>query len=102
MIVIIVVQSKDLFKKNILFYICLSIRLCHPGPCPTCTAMIKRSCLCGRESRTIMCSSNSIIRCENKCGKLKSCQHHICNLVNLIYIFKFDLIIIRFLDLSST
>ncbi|CAF4506158.1 unnamed protein product, partial [Rotaria sp. Silwood2] len=54
--------------------------LCHPGPCPTCTTMIKRSCLCGRESRTVMCSSNSIIKCENKCGKLKSCQHHTCDL----------------------
>ncbi|CAF1054607.1 unnamed protein product [Adineta ricciae] len=55
--------------------------LCHPGPCPTCTTMVKRSCLCGRESQTIMCSSNSLIKCENKCGKLKSCQHHYCELV---------------------
>ncbi|CAF0842233.1 unnamed protein product [Adineta steineri] len=55
--------------------------LCHPGPCPTCTAMIKRSCLCGRETRTIMCSSNLIIKCENKCGKRKSCRHHNCELI---------------------
>ncbi|CAF4465766.1 unnamed protein product, partial [Rotaria magnacalcarata] len=41
--------------------------------------MIKRSCACGRESRIVMCSSNSMIKCENKCGKLKSCQHHTCD-----------------------
>jgi hypothetical protein len=64
-------------------FIYFSTRLCHPGPCPTCTTMIKRSCSCGRETRTVMCSSNSIIKCENQCGKLKSCQHHKCDLVNL-------------------
>ena len=83
MIVIIVVQSKDLLNIKFLSYsFSFLIRLCHPGPCPTCTAMIKRTCLCGRESRTVMCSSNSIIKCENKCGKRKSCQHHTCELVN--------------------
>ncbi|CAF3285115.1 unnamed protein product [Rotaria socialis] len=55
--------------------------LCHPGPCPTCTTMIKRSCACGRESRIVMCSSNAMIKCENKCGKLKSCQHHTCDVI---------------------
>jgi hypothetical protein len=83
MIVIIVVQSKDLLDFDFFsIFILFSIRLCHPGPCPTCTAMIKRSCLCGRQSRTVICSSNSIIKCENICGKRKSCQHHSCELVN--------------------
>jgi hypothetical protein len=86
MIVIIVVQSKDFFKEKFSLISYLLIRLCHPGSCATCTTMIKRSCLCGRESRTVMCSSKSMTKCENKCGKLKSCQHHACDLVNLIYI----------------
>jgi len=55
--------------------------LCHPGPCPPCTTMSKRSCLCGKESRTVMCSSTTIIRCENKCGKLKSCRSHYCEAI---------------------
>ncbi|CAF0726780.1 unnamed protein product [Didymodactylos carnosus] len=55
--------------------------LCHPGPCPTCTAVVKRSCLCGSEKQSVVCSSQAIIKCENVCNKLKNCKKHSCNVI---------------------
>ena len=46
--------------------------------------MTKQPCLCGRESRTVICHSNAILKCEIPCGKLKRCQHHSCEVVGFL------------------
>ncbi|KAK3878523.1 hypothetical protein Pcinc_016866 [Petrolisthes cinctipes] len=52
--------------------------LCHPGPCPPCTAYIKRSCACGAVSRDVKCSQTEPFLCGGVCGKLLNCEGHKC------------------------
>ncbi|CAL4099586.1 unnamed protein product [Meganyctiphanes norvegica] len=52
--------------------------LCHPGPCPPCTAYIKKSCACGAESRDVRCSQTEPFFCEGLCGKELNCGGHNC------------------------
>ncbi|WBW75474.1 shuttle craft like transcriptional repressor/ubiquitin-protein ligase E3 [Schizosaccharomyces osmophilus] len=57
--------------------------LCHPGPCPPCTATVEQFCLCGKESKITRCSGKSrapqeSFRCENICGEVLPCSKHTC------------------------
>ncbi|XP_069161853.1 LOW QUALITY PROTEIN: protein shuttle craft [Procambarus clarkii] len=52
--------------------------LCHPGPCPPCSAFIKKSCPCGAESREVKCSVTEPFICDGVCGKLLNCEGHKC------------------------
>ncbi|CAA21417.1 shuttle craft like transcriptional repressor/ubiquitin-protein ligase E3 [Schizosaccharomyces pombe] len=57
--------------------------LCHPGPCPPCTATVEKFCLCGKESIHARCSNISKVntepfRCENVCDELLPCGEHTC------------------------
>nr|XP_053635030.1 transcriptional repressor NF-X1-like [Cherax quadricarinatus] len=61
--------------------------LCHPGPCPPCTAFIKKQqfdnrCFCGKNSREVVCTQEtfdiSIYECEDKCLRTLECNNHQC------------------------
>ncbi|KAG7176998.1 protein shuttle craft-like [Homarus americanus] len=52
--------------------------LCHPGPCPPCSAFIKRLCPCGAETREVKCSVTEPFICDGVCGKLLNCEGHTC------------------------
>lgn len=52
--------------------------LCHPGPCPDCTAMVKRSCNCGATSMMALCSAQYDLVCKKVCQKLLNCNIHNC------------------------
>jgi hypothetical protein len=54
--------------------------LCHPGPCPPCSAMspIKR-CFCGRTEYRTRCSDIDQGRsCGEVCGRMLNCGRHFC------------------------
>ena len=52
------------------------IDLCHPGPCPTCTAIIDTDCPCGKETRKLKCGEEFL--CEGVCDKPLNCGIHNC------------------------
>mmetsp|Transcript_91503 Transcript_91503/g.218111 ORF Transcript_91503/g.218111 Transcript_91503/m.218111 type:complete len:955 (-) Transcript_91503:59-2923(-) len=54
--------------------------LCHPGPCPRCTAVGgPGSCHCGREqTETTRCGDPKRWSCGQPCGKTLSCGLHAC------------------------
>lgn len=52
--------------------------LCHPGPCPVCSAQAQRTCPCGKTSKIVKCGSSSALLCGDVCGKLLSCCLHNC------------------------
>jgi len=52
------------------------VDLCHPGPCPPCTALVEVECPCGKERRRGKCGEQ--IRCGEQCGKQLSCGVHYC------------------------
>lgn len=52
--------------------------LCHPGPCPPCTAFIKRSCACGSQVQEVKCSLTEPFLCDGVCGKNLNCKGHAC------------------------
>jgi NF-X1-type zinc finger protein NFXL1 len=52
--------------------------LCHPFTHPPCAQIIQKSCGCGKSPlRTIRCSQKHW-SCGKKCGKLLSCNLHVC------------------------
>lgn len=55
--------------------------LCHPGPCPQCSAMITKTCGCGKTSKMIQCFASQIVICDNVCGKSLNCKLHQCQLI---------------------
>mmetsp|Transcript_129503 Transcript_129503/g.242242 ORF Transcript_129503/g.242242 Transcript_129503/m.242242 type:complete len:1082 (+) Transcript_129503:118-3363(+) len=56
--------------------------LCHPGPCPPCTAVgPPGQCYCGEEIReTTRCGEPTSWSCGAVCGKMLSCGRHQCPL----------------------
>ncbi|KAL5961917.1 Transcriptional repressor NF-X1 [Taenia solium] len=44
--------------------------LCHPGPCPPCTALVQLHCPCGRVVRTSRCGEEPPEPCGAPCGRL--------------------------------
>ncbi|KAH9640110.1 hypothetical protein HF086_016041 [Spodoptera exigua] len=52
--------------------------LCHPGPCPPCQATIMKSCGCGAENRSVLCSSKLPQVCGRVCGRTLECGVHKC------------------------
>lgn len=61
---------------------------CHPGPCPTCTKLIKHSCHCGLNPQLVRCnelsdssapgstpSREQLLSCKDRCPKLLACKH---------------------------
>ena len=60
---------------------CTSI--CHPGPCPPCTAMGPvQKCFCGAQTRQIRCLNTDYIlgsfSCLKPCGRMLECRQHRC------------------------
>lgn len=53
--------------------------LCHPGPCPQCTATVSKSCGCQKMSKTVQCCSSEVILCDEVCGKELNCLIHLCS-----------------------
>ncbi len=57
--------------------------LCHPGPCPPCSAVIRSRCFCGAEERVVRCSTAradaSALSCGSRCSRLLNCGSHICS-----------------------
>ncbi|CAH8544535.1 unnamed protein product [Dicrocoelium dendriticum] len=43
--------------------------LCHPGPCPPCTASVSMSCPCGRVQRAALCGDKPPAPCGQLCGR---------------------------------
>ncbi|CAK0870015.1 unnamed protein product [Prorocentrum cordatum] len=56
--------------------------LCHPGPCPPCTAVGSAGqCHCGREHRERMrCGDPARWSCGDTCGRPLGCGEHTCPL----------------------
>lgn len=54
------------------------VLLCHPGPCPQCTATVSKSCGCGKTSTSVQCFASDAVVCSSTCGKLLNCQLHEC------------------------
>lgn len=52
--------------------------LCHPGPCPICSAQTQRKCPCGKSSQLVKCGSSNALLCGELCGKQLSCELHTC------------------------
>ncbi|XP_063870038.1 protein shuttle craft-like [Scylla paramamosain] len=52
--------------------------LCHPGPCPPCTAYIRRSCACGAQTQDVKCSQTEPFVCGGVCGQALQCKGHNC------------------------
>ena len=52
--------------------------LCHPGPCPTCSAQTMRKCPCGKTSEVVKCGSGETLPCGDPCDRLLSCGLHRC------------------------
>jgi len=52
------------------------VELCHPGPCPPCTAVISVWCYCGKVSRRGKCGDT--MACGELCGKVLRCGVHTC------------------------
>ena len=59
--------------------------LCHPGPCPPCSAIIRSRCFCGVEEQVVRCStahaSGGSLSCGSPCQRLLKCGLHHCSLV---------------------
>ncbi len=56
--------------------------LCHPGPCPPCSAVVTTSCFCGKTSQQVRCGAAAAkdgLTCTSVCGKPLSCKHHQCS-----------------------
>uniref|UniRef100_A0A5K3G1V8 PHD-type domain-containing protein n=1 Tax=Mesocestoides corti TaxID=53468 RepID=A0A5K3G1V8_MESCO len=43
--------------------------LCHPGPCPPCTAVVQLHCPCGRVVRSARCGDEQPKPCGAPCGR---------------------------------
>lgn len=53
--------------------------LCHPGQCDPCSEQIELTCFCGKDTRTLPCSSaNSKYSCGKVCDRLLNCGKHHC------------------------
>ncbi|XP_046331330.2 transcriptional repressor NF-X1-like [Haliotis rufescens] len=52
--------------------------LCHPGPCPPCSATVNRSCDCGRSKNLVRCGHDTSYKCDAVCGKSLNCGKHEC------------------------
>ncbi|XP_064455279.1 protein shuttle craft-like [Ornithodoros turicata] len=52
---------------------------CHPGPCPPCSATVRRPCHCGRITRCVRCSQQQDLSCGDPCGQLLNCEIHTCD-----------------------
>lgn len=53
--------------------------LCHPGPCPPCSAHVVRSCDCGKEKRSVRCAGNATcFKCNAQCLRTLNCGLHEC------------------------
>ncbi|XP_055545289.1 protein shuttle craft [Wyeomyia smithii] len=52
--------------------------LCHPGPCPSCQAMVQRRCGCGRATKPMQCSQKDEFYCDAICGNKLNCTIHTC------------------------
>lgn len=52
--------------------------LCHPGPCPECTAVVSVQCACKRSRIDIRCSrrTDSKPTCSAVCRRLLQCKKH--------------------------
>eukprot|EP00884_Botryococcus_braunii_P007472 jgi/Botrbrau1/16726/Bobra.0276s0006.1 len=50
---------------------------CHAGPCTSnCRAMITKTCVCGKTSKTVPCAET--LRCDKKCTQMRNCGRHAC------------------------
>ena len=52
--------------------------LCHPGPCPPCTASERLTCSCGSTSAFVKCGVE--LKCSKMCLKWLPCGAHQCQL----------------------
>ncbi|XP_011496146.1 PREDICTED: protein shuttle craft [Ceratosolen solmsi marchali] len=52
--------------------------LCHPGACPPCSAMVTKSCGCGKMSQIQKCSTGLLLKCNDTCDKPLNCGIHKC------------------------
>lgn len=57
------------------------IVLCHPGPCPECTAVVNKSCDCGKTKQLVKCGQSSAIKCTSTCDRQLNCGKHFCKAV---------------------
>ncbi|NXX28956.1 NFX1 protein, partial [Nicator chloris] len=55
--------------------------LCHPGPCPSCPALVTKTCECGQTSHSVRCGQSTKIHCSNVCGNTLNCGKHSCTQV---------------------
>ncbi|GLJ39714.1 hypothetical protein SUGI_0811910 [Cryptomeria japonica] len=65
-------------------------KICHEGPCGSCTILINASCFCGKKENMMLCGDlefhgelewkSGVYACENLCMKMLSCQKHNCSL----------------------
>jgi hypothetical protein len=57
--------------------------LCHPGPCPPCSAVIRSRCFCGAEEHVVRCSTAradaGALSCGLPCSRLLNCGVHTCS-----------------------
>ncbi|KAL5006386.1 hypothetical protein ScPMuIL_015192 [Solemya velum] len=55
--------------------------LCHPGPCPPCSAMATKSCDCGKTRQTVKCGQSDTVKCDKVCDHDLNCGKHRCRAV---------------------
>lgn len=51
-------------------------RRCHKGECGSCTAVVNKTCRCGKREKRMACHKPYI--CDNKCLKMRTCGRHPC------------------------
>ncbi|XP_059163306.1 transcriptional repressor NF-X1-like [Physella acuta] len=55
--------------------------LCHPGPCPPCSSMVRAACDCGKINKSVRCSTSITFKCDEVCDKPLNCSDHKCVIV---------------------
>lgn len=55
--------------------------LCHPGPCPTCNAVVERCCQCKKLKKNMRCGQYAGFQCEEVCNKTLNCGCHMCKII---------------------
>ncbi|KAF8571542.1 hypothetical protein P879_01656 [Paragonimus westermani] len=50
--------------------------LCHPGPCPPCTATVRMTCPCTQVQRTLMCGDSPPGPCGHLCDRKLGDEQH--------------------------
>ncbi|XP_078159486.1 NF-X-like 1 [Carex rostrata] len=66
----------------------LCAKVCHTGPCESCTVLVAASCFCGKKTEMVLCGdmavkgelkgNDGVFCCNSVCGRNLACGNHTC------------------------